>query len=127
MITRADGAGDVVVARSDVGGQRAQGVERRLLAQPFLQRHVFGDLVHRDMPWAFDHHLHAMGFGHLCQLAQRGQLGELGFVVGVGDRPGPQPVAQQEGHVVAGQDLTQLGEVLIQERLTVDEPDNTPP
>jgi hypothetical protein len=116
---RADGAGDVVIARSDVGGQRAQGVERRLLAPLFFQPHIFGDLVHRDMPGAFDHQLHAMGFGHLCQLTQRGQLGELRFVVGVGDRPRPQPIAQREGHVVARQDLTQLGEVLIQERLTV--------
>ena len=91
---RPDRRGDVVVGRCDVGGQRAQGVERGLLAQFFFQPHVLDDLVHRDVSGALDHHLYAMGFRDLGQLAQGAQLGELRGVVGVGDRPGPQPVAE---------------------------------
>ena len=39
--------------------------------------------------------------GDLRQLAERLQFGELGRVVGVGDRARPQPVAERERHVVA--------------------------
>ena len=98
---RADRGGDVVVGRRDVGGQRAEGVERRLLAQLLLEPHVLHDLVHRDVPGALDHHLHAMGFRDLGELAEGAQLGELGLVVGVRDGPGPQPVAERERDVVA--------------------------
>ena len=63
--------------------------------------------------------LHAMGFGDLGELAERAQLGELRFVVGVGDRSRAQPVAQRERDVVAGEDLAQLLEVRVEERLGV--------
>jgi hypothetical protein len=75
--------------------------------------------VYRDVAGAFDHHLYAMGFGDYGQLTERAQLGELGFVVGVGDRPGSQPVTEGERDVVAGQDLAQLREVRVEERLGV--------
>ena len=116
---RADRRGDVVVGRGDVGGQRAQRVEGSLLAELLFQAHVLDDLVHRDVAGSLDHHLHAMGFGDLGQLTQRAQLGELGLVVGVGDRSRPQPVAQRERHVVAGQDLAQLLEIRVEKRLAV--------
>ncbi len=106
----------MVVGRCDVGGQRPQRVERGLLAQLLFQPHVLDDLVHRDVARAFDHHLHAMGFRDLGQLAQRAQLGELRGVVGVGDRAGPQPVAEGEGDVVLRQDVAQLVKVGVQER-----------
>ena len=110
---RADRAGDVVIGRRDIGGERAEGVERRLFAEFFLQAHVFHDLVHRDVAGTFDHHLYTMGFGDGGELAEGAQLGELGLVVGVGDRSGAQPVAEGEGHIVAGQDLAEFLEVLI--------------
>jgi hypothetical protein len=97
----------------------SQGVERRLLAEVLFQAHVLHDLVHRDVPGSLDHHLHAMGFRHLGELAQGFQLGELGGVVGVGDGAGPQPVTEGEGDVVAGQDLAQLVEVGVQEGFPV--------
>ena len=97
---RADRARDVVVGRRDVGDQRAQRIERRLAANRELLLHVGLDLVHRHVAGPFDHHLAAMPPGDLRQLAQRLQLGELGAVVGVRDRPGAQPVAERERHVV---------------------------
>ena len=47
------------------------------------------------------------------------QLGELGLVVGVGDRARTQPVAEREGDVVGGEDLAQLLEVRVEEVLLV--------
>jgi hypothetical protein len=79
----------VVIARGDVGGQRAQRVERSLLAELFFEVDVLDDLVQGDVARALDHHLYTMGFGDSGQLAECAQLGELGFVVGVGDRAGP--------------------------------------
>src|SRR5690606_27833930 len=88
----ADGGGDVVVAGRDVGGQRAQRIERRLAAQLLFEPHVLGDLVHRDVPGALDHHLHVVRAGDVRELAERAQLGELRLVVGVGDGAGAQAV-----------------------------------
>ena len=56
---RADAAGDVVVAGGDVGHERAEHVERRLVADFDLLLDVHLDLVHRDVAGAFDHHLRA--------------------------------------------------------------------
>ncbi len=39
------------------------------------------------------------------------QLGELGLVAGVGQRAGPQPVAQAPGHVVLVHDVAQFVEM----------------
>ncbi len=88
---RADAGRDVVVARRDVGRERAQRIERRLAAFGELLVHVDLDLVHGDMPRALDHHLAALGPGDFGQLAQRLQLGELRAVVGVGDGAGRRP------------------------------------
>src|SRR5216117_1344937 len=56
----ADGGGDVVVAGGDVGGQRAEGVERRLVADLELTVHVLLDQVHRHVAGALDHDLHVV-------------------------------------------------------------------
>ena len=48
------------------------------------------------------------------QLAQGLQLGELGGVAGVGDRAGPQAVAQAPGHVVLPHDVAQVVEVRVE-------------
>ncbi len=71
------------------------------------------------MAGTFDHDLTALGPGDLGQLAQRLKLGELGSVVGVGDRAGAQAVAERERHVVAAHDVADLVEVLIEEVLAV--------
>ena len=67
----------------------------------------------------FDHHLAAAVPGDLGQLAERLELGELGAVVGVGDRSRTKSVAERERHVVAAHDLADLIEALIEEALVV--------
>ena len=49
----------MVVAGGDVGHQRAEHVERGLVALDGLLLHVHGDLVHRHVAGPFDHHLAA--------------------------------------------------------------------
>src|SRR3989449_2485468 len=114
---RADGAGDVVVARRDINYQRSEGIERRLVAQLHFLLHLELDLIHRDVPRAFDHHLDVVLPGFLGQLAQNLQLGELRFVAGVGQAAGAQAVAQREADVILLEDLADLVEVLVQEIL----------
>ncbi|SSW71626.1 hypothetical protein AVE30378_04655 [Achromobacter veterisilvae] len=115
----ADAGGDVVVARSDVGGQRAQRVERRLVAVLQLQFHVLLDHLHRHVAGAFDHDLHVVLPCHLGQFAQRLQFRELRFVVGVVARPRTQAVAQREADVVGLHDFADFFEALVQEALLV--------
>ena len=74
----------MVISGRDVGGQRAEGVEGRLAAGRQLLVHVGLDLVHGHMAGPLDHHLDAVLPGHLGQLAQGLELGELCGVVGVG-------------------------------------------
>src|SRR6056297_3140090 len=53
----ADAGGDVIVARRDVGHQRAQRVERRFVTVGQFLVHVFLDHLHGHMSRPFDHHL----------------------------------------------------------------------
>ena len=91
---RSDGGSDVIVARGDVGGQRPQGVEGRLVTVLELELHVLGDLVHRHVAGALDHHLNIVLPRLLGQLAQDLELSELGLVVGIGDAAWTQAVPQ---------------------------------
>src|SRR5438552_8697068 len=50
----ADGAGDVVVSRRDIGGQRSQGIERSFRTQLDFLFHLLLDLVQWDVAGAFD-------------------------------------------------------------------------
>ena len=113
----ADGAGDVVVARSDIGDQRAQRVERSPIAQFLLALHILAHQVERDMPRSFHHHLNVVLPGALGQLCQGVQLGELGGVIGIRNGTRAQPVAQRERHIVLREDLAQLIEVGVEEIL----------
>ena len=115
----ADGAGDVVVSRGNVGGQRSERVERRLVTHLQLPVHVLLDEVQGNVPGPLDHHLHVVVPRDLRQLAQRLQLGELGIVIGVRDGSGPESVAEREADVVAGEDLAHLLEVRVEEVLLV--------
>uniref|UniRef100_A0A0N4ZJL5 NAD-specific glutamate dehydrogenase n=1 Tax=Parastrongyloides trichosuri TaxID=131310 RepID=A0A0N4ZJL5_PARTI len=116
---RTDARGDVVVPRRDVGGQRAQGVERRLVAALELLVHVLLDQLHRHVAGAFDHALHVMLPGDLGQLAQGLQLAELRRVVGVGDRARTQAVAQRKADVVGLHDFADFVEMGVEEVLLV--------
>ncbi len=48
---------DVIIARSDISRQRAEGVKRSLVAPIELLVHILLDKLHRDMPGAFVHDL----------------------------------------------------------------------
>ena len=115
----ADGRGDVVVAGGNVGGERTEGVERRLAAGGELLVHVLLDLVHRYMARTLDHHLAVVCPGDAGELPECLELGELGSVVGVGDRAGAQPIPEREADIVGTADLADLGEVLVKEALAV--------
>ena len=115
----ADTTGDVVVAGSNIGRQRPQGVERCLSARIELQIHVLLDHVHRHVARSLDHHLNVMPPGDLGQLAERLQLAKLGFVVGIVDGAGAQAVAEAESNVVSLHDLADLLEVRVQEAFLV--------
>ena len=105
---RADAARDVVVAREDVGDERAEHVEGRAVAEPPLQLHVELDLIEGHVSRAFDHDLHAVPPRPLGEFAEGLELGELRRVGRVGEPAGTQAVADREGDVVAAQDLADL-------------------
>src|SRR6266705_422904 len=54
----ADCARDVVVARRDVGDERTERVERRLVADFLHTADVHLDLIHGDVSGSFHHHLY---------------------------------------------------------------------
>ena len=62
---RANGAGNVVVAGSDVGDERPERVEWRLVAELHFFFYLQFDLVHRNVTGAFDHHLDVVFPGFL--------------------------------------------------------------
>ena len=86
----------MVVAGGDVGNERAEGVERRFKAVLQLFGHIFFDALQRYMARAFDHDLDVVFPRFGGQFAQSVQLGELGFVVGIGNAAGAQTVAEAE-------------------------------
>ena len=59
----------MVVPGGDVRHERTEGVERSLVTQLFFEPHVDFDLMHRDVPRPFDHHLHVLVPGTLGQFA----------------------------------------------------------
>src|SRR5581483_4314580 len=97
---RADGAGDVVVARSYVGHKRAQDIEGGFFANIHLTLDVHVDLVHGNVPRTLDHDLRVLLPAALGQFTQHVELGELCGVAGIGDRTRPETVAQAPGDVV---------------------------
>ena len=111
--------GDVVIARRDIGGQRPQRIERRLVADLELPVHILLDLVHRHMAGAFDHHLHIVLLRDAVEFAQRVEFGELRGVIGVGGRAGAQAVAQRERHVILLQEFADVLEMRVEEILLV--------
>ena len=110
---------DVVVARRDVRGERPQRVERRLSALAELLVHVRLDLVHGHVAGALDHDLAALRPGHLRELAEGLELGELRRVVGVRDGSRTKAVAEGERDVVAAKDVAEVSEALVEEALAM--------
>ena len=83
-LRRPDGAGDVVVRRSDVRGEGPEGVEGRLETVGQLLVHVLADQLHGNMTRTFDHHLNIFLPGTECQLAEYFELAKLRIVGRIG-------------------------------------------
>ena len=116
---RADARGDMVVTRRDVGGQRPERVERRFVADFELLFHVLADQVHGHVAGTFDHRLHVVFPGDFGEFAEGFEFGELGRVVGVGDRTGAQAVAEREGYVIGLHDFADFLEMRVEETFLV--------
>ena len=85
---------------------------------PFhLQVDLLLDLVHGNVAGAFDHHLNVVLPGFLGQFAQHFEFGELRFVAGVGDRAGPQAVAERKTYVVLLEHFADFVEVFVEKIL----------
>ena len=114
-----DGAGDVVVAGSDVGGERSERVEGGFVAPLELLLHVFLDEVQGDVAGAFVHDLAALGPGSGRKFSLDLEFGELGVVVGVGDGAGTEAVTDRERDVIGGADVADFVPVGVEEVLLV--------
>src|SRR5262249_53469503 len=110
---------DVIVPGRDVGGERTQRVEWRLIAPLELLVHVVANQMHRHVARSFVHHLYLVLPGDAGELSLGAKLGKLGFVVRVRDAAGPKSVAEREGDVVLREDLTDLPEAGVEEVLPV--------
>ena len=104
----------MVVAGGEVGHQRAEDVERGAVAGLDLALDVHLDLVHRDVPGALDHHLRAALLPAAGELAKDVELGKLGVVAGVGERAGPEAVAQAPGDVVLAHNVAEVVEGFVE-------------
>ncbi len=80
-----DAAGDMVIPRRDIRGERAKGVKRGFVTACQLLVHVLFNLVHGDMARPFDHNLTVLCPCDFGQFAKGFQLGKLGLVIGVRD------------------------------------------
>ena len=89
-----DGRSDVVVTRSDVGHQRAESIERCVVAVADLTLHVLTNLVQGHVSRTFDKGLHVLFPGTKYEFAHCVEFGKLSLVVGIGDTARTQSVAQ---------------------------------
>ncbi len=115
----ADGRGDVVVARCDVGDERTEGVERSLVAVVELPLHVLLYFLQRHVSGTFDESLYVFVPGTGDKFAHGVEFGKLGLVVGVGDTAGTQTVSKGKGNVVLRHDVADVIEMLVEETLPV--------
>ena len=116
---RPDGTGDVVVARRNVGHERAERVERCTVTLRYLPVHVGPYLLHRHMSGAFNEHLHVFGPRPFHEFAHGVEFGKLRRVVGIKRATGPQPITQRDGRIVAGADVADVVEAGVEETLLV--------
>ena len=110
----ADGAGDMVIAGSDISDQRSQHIEGRAHTQAFLHFHISSHLVEGHMPRSFHHHLYVVVPGPLGKFAQAHQFFDLAYVGGVRQTSGPAGVSQRDGHIVFFTDLQDLIKIFIE-------------
>ena len=90
---RTNGAGDVIVAGSDVGNERPECVERRFVAPFHFLVDLLLNFVHGDVAGAFNHDLDIVFPGFFREFAKDFQFGELRFIAGIGNGTGTQAVS----------------------------------
>ena len=103
-----DGAGDVVVARRDVGHEGAENVEGSPVAEGLLHLHVGGDLVHLHVSGTLDHGLNTCLAGPLDEMTQSHQFRDLCLVGCVVDAAGSEAVPEGQGELVLLGELEQV-------------------
>lgn len=84
---------NVVVARCNISHKGPQHIERRPVAEPFLQLHVGGNLIVRNVPRTFYHDLDAFFPGTIRQLPKGDEFCDLGPIRCIGKTAWTQPVA----------------------------------
>ena len=114
-----DGTGNMIVARSDIGNNRSEGVEWCLVALLQLALHVLLDFMHGHMTGTLDKGLHILFPGTNHQLAHGVELGKLGSIVGIGCATRAQTIAQRQGYIVLSHNIADIIKVLIQETLLI--------
>ena len=115
----ADRRGNVVVAGRDIRHQGTEHVERGPATDLPLDLHVVLNLIERHVAGPLDHDLAAFILRAGGQLTERLEFRDLRLVGGVGDSPGPKPVAQRKAHVVLQHNIAQIIEHLVQRILLV--------
>ena len=114
----ANGRRNVVVARRDIGHQRPQHVERRVVAQGLLDLHVGRNFVERHVSRALNHDLYVALPRARGKKAQLNELAYLARVGGVAHAARAQRVAERNGDVVFVQNVEQFV-VVLEERVFV--------
>ena len=114
----ADGRGDMVVTRCNVGNERPEDIERRSMAKALFHLHIGRNLVHRHMAGALDHNLHVLRPRTLCKIAQLDQLADLTRVGRIINAARTQCVTQRNGNVVAAENVQHLV-VILEERILI--------
>ena len=104
----ADGSGDVIVTRADIGDQGSKDVKGGAVAQAFLKDHVGLNLVKGNMTRALDDDLDTCVPCSFGQFTQDDQFFHLGRVGGVRDAAWPEAVPEADGDIMLTQDLHQL-------------------
>ena len=118
-LRRTDSRSDMVVARCNVRNQRAERVERRIVAFLYLAFHILLNLVHGHVSGSFDKSLHVLCPGAEHKLAHGIEFGKLRFVVGIVRRAGTQAVAQGNGYIVLRQYIADVVKMFVQETFAV--------
>src|SRR5580704_12964003 len=113
----ADGAGDVVVAGSDVDDERAERVERRFVAPLHFLVDLLFNFVEGDVAGAFDHDLDVFFPGFFGELAEDFELGELRFVAGIGNAAGAKTVSERKADVVLFENFDDAFDIFVEEVL----------
>ena len=96
----ADGSGNVVIPRENIGHHRPKHIEGGIVADPLFQLHIGGNFIDRHMPRPLNHDLDVSVPCPLGQSTQLDQLGDLPCVAGIINAAGTQCVTQADSHII---------------------------